>query len=152
MPLHFPSVTTSIIVRRHEGLRLQPYRCTGGKLTIGYGRNLEDRGITKDEAVKMLDRDLRESAFELERIPEVARAWPSLGGAQRAVLISMIFNLGPAGLRKFRRMLAALERLDFTGVSQEMLDSLWAQQVRTRAIELAKMMRTNEWPEMPPSR
>ena len=26
---------------RHEGLRLKPYRCTAGKLTIGYGRNLD---------------------------------------------------------------------------------------------------------------
>ena len=26
---------------RHEGLRLKPYRCTAGKLTIGIGRNLE---------------------------------------------------------------------------------------------------------------
>lgn len=25
---------------RHEGLRLRPYRCTAGKLTIGIGRNL----------------------------------------------------------------------------------------------------------------
>jgi hypothetical protein len=25
---------------RHEGLRLKPYRCTAGKLTIGIGRNL----------------------------------------------------------------------------------------------------------------
>jgi len=26
---------------RHEGLRLKAYRCTTGKLTIGYGRNLD---------------------------------------------------------------------------------------------------------------
>lgn len=26
---------------RHEGLRLKPYRCTAGKLTIGVGRNLD---------------------------------------------------------------------------------------------------------------
>ena len=32
---------------RHEGLRLKPYRCTAGKLTIGIGRNLDDCGISK---------------------------------------------------------------------------------------------------------
>ena len=30
---------------RHEGLRLKPYRSTAGKLTIGFGRNLDDRGL-----------------------------------------------------------------------------------------------------------
>ncbi|MDY0127369.1 MAG: hypothetical protein RBR69_04500 [Candidatus Cloacimonadaceae bacterium] len=35
---------------RHEGLRLKPYRCTAGKLTIGIGRNLNDCGITQSEA------------------------------------------------------------------------------------------------------
>ncbi|NBW16869.1 MAG: lysozyme, partial [Caulobacteraceae bacterium] len=33
-------------IRLHEGERLKPYRCTAGKLTIGVGRNLDDRGIT----------------------------------------------------------------------------------------------------------
>ena len=28
----------------HEGSRSHPYRCTSGKLTIGVGRNIEDRG------------------------------------------------------------------------------------------------------------
>ena len=40
---------------RQEGLRLKPYKCTGDKLTIGYGRNLEDRGITESEAMAMLN-------------------------------------------------------------------------------------------------
>ena len=35
---------------QHEGLRLKPYRCTAGKLTIGVGRNLEDKGLIKEGA------------------------------------------------------------------------------------------------------
>ena len=34
---------------KHEGLRLQVYKDTLGIDTIGIGRNLEDRGITKEE-------------------------------------------------------------------------------------------------------
>ena len=30
----------------HEGLKLKPYHCPAGKLTIGVGRNLEDKGIS----------------------------------------------------------------------------------------------------------
>ena len=35
----------------HEGLEQKVYRCTAGKLTIGVGRNLEDKGITEEEAL-----------------------------------------------------------------------------------------------------
>ena len=49
----------------HEGLELTPYKCTAGQLTIGVGRNLDDRGITEDEArflckndIKIVEREL----------------------------------------------------------------------------------------------
>ncbi|HOE90389.1 MAG TPA: lysozyme, partial [Candidatus Cloacimonadota bacterium] len=31
------------MLKKHEGLVLKPYKCSAGKLTIGYGRNLEAR-------------------------------------------------------------------------------------------------------------
>ena len=42
----------------HEGVRLKPYLCTAGKTTIGVGRNLDDVGITREEADMMLDGDI----------------------------------------------------------------------------------------------
>ena len=33
----------------HEGLRLQPYRCSKGKLTIGVGRCIDTNPFTKEE-------------------------------------------------------------------------------------------------------
>lgn len=33
----------------HEGIRLQPYRCPAGYLTIGVGRNLETNPPTAEE-------------------------------------------------------------------------------------------------------
>ena len=33
-----------------EGLSLKPYRCPAGKLTIGYGHNLEANGISEEIA------------------------------------------------------------------------------------------------------
>ena len=49
-------VTEQII--RHEGFRNKPYKCTANKLTIGYGRNIEDNGITKTEASVLLKNDI----------------------------------------------------------------------------------------------
>ena len=42
---------------RHEGLRLTPYRCPAGRLTIGVGRNLEEKGISEQEAMVLLEND-----------------------------------------------------------------------------------------------
>ncbi|HEX9879647.1 MAG TPA: hypothetical protein VGB25_05595 [Candidatus Binatia bacterium] len=59
---------------RHEGLRLKPYRGTVGKLTIGVGRNLDDAGITRDEALALLRHDI-------DRVrKEVSAAFPWFGG------------------------------------------------------------------------
>ena len=122
----------------HEGLRLKPYRDTVGKLTIGVGRNLDDAGVTEDEAKVLLDND-------------VTRVWKSLTNAlpyfgsldddRQHVLIDMAFNLGLAGLANFKRMLAAVEARDFSLAAREMLDSKWASQVGQRAKTLAAMMK-----------
>ena len=46
-------------IKQHEGLNLMPYRdSVKQKLTIGYGRNIEDRGITQDEADYFLQNDI----------------------------------------------------------------------------------------------
>ena len=39
----------------HEGMKLKPYLCTSKKLTIGIGRNLDDVGISKEEAEMLLN-------------------------------------------------------------------------------------------------
>ena len=41
-------------LKRDEGFRSHPYRDTVGKLTIGYGRNLDDVGISEREAEQLL--------------------------------------------------------------------------------------------------
>ncbi len=42
---------------RHEGLRLKPYRCTAGKLTIGIGRNLAFFNSTQMTQIERIDAD-----------------------------------------------------------------------------------------------
>ena len=43
---------------RDEGLELKPYRDSVGKLTIGIGRNLDDKGISESEARMLLANDV----------------------------------------------------------------------------------------------
>lgn len=124
----------------HEGLRLKPYRCTAGKLTIGVGRNLEDKGITHDEAMILLCNDIKEITGQLER-----HSWyVALGPVRRKVLIDMAFNLGMAGLMGFKQMIEALKRADYERAADEMIYSRWYRQVGERGRRLERMMRTGE--------
>ncbi|WP_417315672.1 glycoside hydrolase family protein [Cycloclasticus pugetii] len=125
-------------LERHEDLRLKPYRDTVGKLTIGYGRNLEDVGISREEASLMLDADIDEAVKYMETVDEYC----ALDPVRQALLVNMCFNLGFCGLMKFKRMWAAIGRGDYSRAGDEMLNSKWARQVGRRADELAEIMRT----------
>lgn len=124
----------------HEGLRLYPYKCTAGRTTIGVGRNLDDRGISRAEAMMMLDRDISECASDCVLILGQA-VWDKLSDARQRVIVDMRFNLGPRGLRTFKRTLDAITDGRYDDAASNMMASKWARQVGNRAVRLAKMMR-----------
>jgi len=121
----------------HEGLRLKPYHCPAGKLTIGIGRNLEDKGITEKEALMLLENDIQEC---LEDLKTIFNKFDMLPESAQRVLVDMRFNLGHEGFRKFKNMIKAVKQQDFHSAAQEMRDSLWYHQVGKRAETLAEMM------------
>lgn len=122
----------------HEGLRLKPYRDPVGKLTIGVGRNLDDVGITEEEALYLLKNDInRVLGFLSTRYDW----WSALTVNRKMALVDMCFNLGETRFRTFKRMIKALEQGDYEKAADEMLDSKWARQVKGRAQTLARMMR-----------
>jgi len=123
---------------RDEGLRLKPYRCTAGRLTIGVGRNLDDRGISESEALLLLDNDIKDCWGRLA----VAQPWVlATPEAVQEVLVNMCFNLGLAGLLAFRQTLALLQAGRHAEAAAEMLRSKWAAQVGARAERLAQRLR-----------
>ena len=129
------------LLKRHEGLKLDMYVCPAGRRTIGYGHNLDMVPITERAAEIILEDDIAMVLWQMGQIPRLAGILKTISPARRAVLISMAFNLGVAGLLGFRNMLNAMERGNFDWASQEMLSSRWASQVGARARELARMMR-----------
>lgn len=129
------------MLRGHEGLRLKPYLDSEGKLTIGIGRNLDDVGITEDEAYILLDHDIKRTKVDLFK----ALPWAyNLDEARQAVLLNMAFNMGVEGLLHFKQTLAAVESGEWKFAAAYMLDSKWAKQVGNRAVYLAKVMETGE--------
>jgi lysozyme len=132
-----PSIEEQLML--HEGLKLKAYLCPAGKTTVGVGRNLEDRGITRDEALFLLRNDIKEITEELSK----RYSWfSSLDFVRQKVLIDMTFNIGLGGLSQFRNMLNAIEGGDYQRASTEMENSRWYRQVGIRAKRLTKMMRT----------
>lgn len=129
-------------LKRHEGKKLKPYRCTAGKLTIGYGRNLDDVGISDREATFLLRNDVSTAYAELIH----HHPWADqLSAPRRDVFINMVFNLGITRFNKFKNAIAAAKAGDFVLCAKEMLDSRWANQVGKRANELAEQMVSNEY-------
>lgn len=129
----------------HEGIRFKPYRDSVGKLTIGIGRNLDDKGITREEALYLFENDVKEKTAELDRyLPW----WRKLDEVRQRVLLDMCFNMGIGderrGLRSFKNTLSAIEDGLYEEAADLMLKSKWAKQVKGRARRLARMMRTGK--------
>ncbi len=124
-----------------EGLRLKPYRCTAGKLSIGVGRNLDDNGITQAEALMLLNNDIN----TIYSLLSAALPWLcKLNDARQNVLVNMAFNMGVDGLMGFKFTLDCVQRGDYAEAAKAMLNSKWARQVGNRAIRLAKIMEAGE--------
>lgn len=125
-------------VKKHEGFCPYPYKCPAGKLTIGYGRNIEDCGISREEAEILLKNDLNKSSRELlNNFPWMV----DLGTARKNVLIEMVFNIGISRFKGFKKMLAACRNGEWDKAANEMLDSNWHKQVKKRAETLAEIMK-----------
>ena len=132
-------------IKRHEGFREKPYKCTAGKLTIGYGWNLDD-GIEEHIAEFILIKQISKLQWHLLQEFEWFKS-KDITNAQRDVITNMCFNLGIGGFRKFKKTIKAIEERDFEEAAKEMLDSRWAVQVGERAEELAEQMRTGKYRE-----
>jgi len=124
-------------LRRHEGFAQFAYLDSVGVPTVGYGRNLKDRGVTENEAEVMLENDIRAAA---EWAHVIVPTFALLTDRRREVVVNMIFNLGPTRFRGFKNFLAAIAAEDWGRAAAEMLDSKWAKQVGARAIELSNLM------------
>ena len=125
-------------LRIDEGVRDKPYHCSAGKLTIGVGRNLDDKGLKADEIALMLDNDILDAERDARAL---FPSFDTLSVNRRAVLVNMAFNVGRDRLAGFKKFRAAVEAGEFYKAADEMLDSQWAKQVGLRAARLSMQMR-----------
>lgn len=140
----------------HEGCVLKPYYCPTGHKTLGIGHNVEarpftdeekkaigdwEKGITKNMAYMICRNDVNLCLKDLKKLD----FWKSLDDERQYALIDICFNIGFAGLKKFKKMLKALAVKDYLTASTELLDSKYATQTGKRAKRIAKLIRTGVW-------
>ena len=129
-------------LKRHEGLKLKPYKCTADKLTIGVGRNLEDVGISEEEAEMLLQNDIQRATVQIQR----EFPWTTeLDEVRFAALINFTLNVGIGTVGKFVNAMALLRDGNYDMAADEFLNSRWAKQVGQRAIDVTDQIRTGEW-------
>jgi lysozyme len=141
----------------HEGCRLKPYYCTKGKQTIGVGRNLDDNPLTEEEKRVCGDWEkgiTKNAAFyllrhDIERVEKECRKgiafYELLDGERQYALLDMAFNLGIAGLKRFKKMLMAMACGYFEDAAKECLNSKYAKEVGQRAVRIAETIRTGKF-------
>jgi lysozyme len=120
-----------------EGFRAKAYRDTVGKLTIGYGCNI-DAGWSEGLARTVLGFQLGEVAEQLGKF-----AWYThLDDVRASVLLDIGFNDGVGALLHFPKMLAAVQIGNWSTAAAELMNSEAARELPPRYRKLAEILQT----------
>lgn len=145
------------LIKNHEGYVSGVYVCPAGKLTFGYGRNVEEVGLSRDEVIytlqnltspklianRLLENDITHCIEDLKTF----EFWEQLDPIRRAAVTDLRYNIGPSRFRQFKKFMAALIEQKWIAASEELHDSRWYGQVGHRAKNLMHIIRTGELPE-----
>ena len=131
-------------VKKHEGFKDTVYRDTLNKRTVGYGHLcVEDHWKDGKKYDKKYLEDILEKDLQYAINQGVGMCKDlKISDDAKFLIIEMIFQLGSAGVQKFRKMWSALEEdpPNYEEASVQMLDSRWAKQTPNRAQEMAGHM------------
>jgi len=125
-------------LKKHEGLRLEPYRDVLGFWTIGYGHrcNHDHPPISEEQAEAYLLTDVHKASDALMSLPVCAK----MDTVRREVCVELIFWVGFNGFIRFRKMHMAFRQGDFKRAALEMYHSQLGTQFSQRVYELAVLL------------
>ena len=129
-------------IKSHEGFRLDPYSCTEGFLTGGYGHKIlegEEVPTTKEGWEALFDKDFEKAWSDMEILCETHNLPEN--EEMMSILCEMIFQLGFTGVSKFKKMIKALQEGNMEESSNQMKQSKWYVQTPNRCVALAERMR-----------
>jgi GH24 family phage-related lysozyme (muramidase) len=136
-------------IKSHEGYRDTVYKDHLMNSTIGYGHLcrkdevwIEDKKYARKELEKVFEYDFNKAVSQADTLlkSRLSATKDTFNKDAYFVLIEMIFQLGIGNVKKFKKMISALDNRNWLLASQEMLSSRWANQTPQRANELSKIM------------
>lgn len=142
------------LVKEAEGFIPNKYLCPAGKVTQGYGRNLEVHPLSEEEKAELASNgSVSEEVAERWAIKELYECEEKLksniiyqkqSDVRKAVLLDMCFNIGYTGLMKFKKMWFALGNKDYPEASRQAKDSAWYVQVGNRGKRNVEIIASNQ--------
>ena len=131
-------------IKEHEGFRDTVYSDSLGFATIGYGHLVrpneqweEGTEYSKEQLEIVFKTDFNNALAHANSLMDSM----ALHVQAKEVIVEMVFQLGIAGVQKFKKMWEALRQGDYHEASIQMLDSRWAKQTPNRAQDLSNVMR-----------
>ena len=134
-----------------EGCKYEIYLDHLGLPTVGIGHLITEDdpeaqlGVgtpVSEERVNMLFR--RDIAVTVDDCHRLYDDFKDLPEEAQLIIANMMFNLGYPRLSKFVGMKSCVDKRDFNGAAEEMIDSKWFDQVPNRAKRLVARMRSIE--------
>ena len=131
-------------IKKNEGYSNKPYKDQLGFYTIGYGHLIKpnekkyfNSTFKKEHFENVFEIDFNKSLIQYKTL--FFRKFHKQ--AERELIIEMIFQLGPKGVSKFKKMLFYLNNKKKYMTCLEMMDSLWYKQTPERVNDLIKNFR-----------
>lgn len=132
------------LIKRHEGYRPDIYFDTLGFPSGGYGHAfLPGSKLSKTIWEMIFEYDFVRTVYDLSVFININKL-NHLSENRQIVLLDMIYNIGMSKLMNFKKMIKAMQREDYEEAARQMRDSAWYSQVKSRAIELIEIMRTDK--------
>tara|TARA_R110000850_G_scaffold154244_1_gene277732 strand:- start:910 stop:1383 length:474 start_codon:yes stop_codon:yes gene_type:complete len=138
------------ILEYEEGFRYKPYLCSEGYVTIGLGTKLHnEKGLDPSDFPISVSRKIAFEWLETEVALKDQRmlndwrhqkVYQNLDNDRRAVILSMAYQMGTSGVKKFNKMWLALSKGDHKMAAMQALDSRWAKQTPARAERVARVL------------
>ncbi len=143
----------------NEGLKEKVYTDTEGNRTVGIGFNLEDRNnrkvlagiglnlnevlggkkLERNDIIRLYNHSLTQAFNDAQKFDPGFAKRPE---PVKKAIVDMAFNLGLTKLNTFEKMKEALGRNDYSRAADEMVDSKWYKQVKTRGPRTVALMRS----------
>lgn len=114
--MQYPSENCIKLIKSFEGLRLIPYICPAGYLTVGWGQRTDnDKSITLYEAESLLRKYIDRLYRQLKRMVNV-----ELSQNQSDALFSLVYNIGTGSFQS-STLRMKLNRKEYDAAANEFL-------------------------------